>query len=555
MRQLALLCALSLLIGPATLGAQEAPSASFGEEVEVRVVNVDVQVTDADGVPIDNLQKKDFELLVDGKPVPISNFATASRPLTAPAVTPPSAPEAAPEPAASEPEAAAPHPRLIVWLDDLHLIPAHRNRVLKELASLLEDQEKLGVDVGIMRFDRSVQLLRAPGDRSRPIDRVLAEEARRTASGILGYSAHQLVFEQIENLYGQWKCKYTAEMEEAVRRYAVPLRNDVLSSYEALKNMVAGLAGLPGRRAVLYVADSLPMEPGQDAYLFIDQLCPRGGQGLSPGRQIENLAIRLHEVSAAANAAGVSFYSYQAGGLPVPSDASSFTGGLDAGNAMIARANDQNSFQTLASDTGGRALINSNHVEPLVEQMADDWSNYYSLGFTPSGPADGKQHHIEVRVKRAGVKVRHRETFLDRPAGAARTDRLLALLQFGTGGENPLDIQVEVAKLKPVGKKDTIELPLRILVPAGKLVFMPGRSGAARLEVAVAVSDDRGRMAPIQRRALSITRAKLAKDLDTVVLRIPFDLTVRRGPTNLAISVRDVVGDTTSFLEHSLDLR
>jgi len=39
------------------------------------------------------------------------------------------------------------------------------------------------------------------------------------------------------------------------------------------------------------------------------------------------------------------------------------------------------------------------------------------------------------------------------------------------------------------------------------------------------------------------------------VLRIPFDLKLRAGPTNLALSVRDAIGDVTSYLQHSLDLR
>ncbi len=554
MRALSVIPALLAAGLAGSLFAQDLPQGSFGAAVEVRVVNVDVQVVDRDGVPVDGLEKGDFELLVDGKPVEITNFARSTRSFAAP----PAAAPAAGEPAApSEPVAAAssvnagPRPRLVVFLDDLHLIPAHRNRVLAELDGLLEDQEKLGVDVGIVRFDRSLQVLRAPGDRRRPIAEVLAEEAKRSASGLLGATARQAVFAEIEDLYGRWKCTYVDQMQAAVERYAGPQRQDALDSFNALKDLTASLAGLPGRRALLYVADALPLEPGQDAELFITQLCGMGNGGT---HNFGNLALDLHEVSAAANGAGVTFYTYQAGGLPVPTDAGGFTGGLDAGNAMVARGNDQDPFQTLASDTGGRVLLNSNQLEPLVEQLAEDITTAYSLGFTPGGPADGKAHVIEVRVRREGVRVRHRDAFVDRPAGAERGDRLMALLRFGGAGENPLDLQIQVAPFKAAGKEE-IELPLRILVPASRLVFTPGDDSAVNLEIALAVSDDRGRSAPVQRRAVTVRRSALAADLAKAVLRIPFDLKLRRGPTNLALSVRDVVGDTTSYLQSSLDLR
>jgi len=526
--------------------AQETPQASFGATVEVRVVNVDVEVTDRDGVPVNGLEKGDFELLVDGKPVEITNFDRATRPV------PPSAPAA--EPAAAAPAAGAAgseRPKLTVWIDDLHLIPAHRNRVLKELASLLEDQETLGVEIGIVRYDRGLQILRVPGDRSRPIEQVIGEITRKTATGLLSESARRIAFSEIDDLLHQRQgCGLRSEMEAAAERYAAPLRNDTLSSYRALEDFVASLAGLPGRRALLYVADALPLDPGQEAFLYVDQVCPGPGGGTY---RTGNLALQLRDVSSAANAAGVTFYTYDAGGLPVGIDAGSFSRGLDAGSAMVARSNNQDSLQTLASDTGGRALLNANRVAALVEQIHEDISTAYSLGFSPTGPADGKAHKIEVRVKREGVIVRHRDSFTDRPNSARRTDQLMAALRFG-GGENPLGVQLEVAPSKPDGK-ELLELPLHVLVPAKGLVFQPGEDGVVQVEVAIAVSDDRGRSAPVQRRTFSVERSKLGADVATAVLRIPFDLKLRRGPTNLAIAVRDMAGDTSSILRSALDLR
>ena len=49
-------------------------SSLFTDSVRVEVVNVDVFVTDKQGKPVKGLGRDDFEVLVDGEPVEVSNF-------------------------------------------------------------------------------------------------------------------------------------------------------------------------------------------------------------------------------------------------------------------------------------------------------------------------------------------------------------------------------------------------------------------------------------------------------------------------------------------------
>jgi hypothetical protein len=46
----------------------------FGETLEVRVVNLEVVVTDRDGLPVTGLAPSDFRLSVDGQALPIRYF-------------------------------------------------------------------------------------------------------------------------------------------------------------------------------------------------------------------------------------------------------------------------------------------------------------------------------------------------------------------------------------------------------------------------------------------------------------------------------------------------
>jgi VWFA-related protein len=65
--------ALLLMVSPGLLSAQQPPT--FTEEVEVRVMDLDVAVTDKSGRPVPDLRREDFTVRLDGKPVPIDYFA------------------------------------------------------------------------------------------------------------------------------------------------------------------------------------------------------------------------------------------------------------------------------------------------------------------------------------------------------------------------------------------------------------------------------------------------------------------------------------------------
>jgi VWFA-related protein len=70
------------------------------------------------------------------------------------------------------------------------------------------------------------------------------------------------------------------------------------------------------------------------------------------------------------------------------------------------------SMYTLAADTGGRAVLNTNNFELGLRQVVDDASAYYLVGYAPTRTEDdGKYHKISVKVKRSGVHVLAREGY------------------------------------------------------------------------------------------------------------------------------------------------
>ena len=71
-------CALlPLMLASGSGRAQDVGSAGlFSETVEVRVVDVDVYVTDKKGLPVTDLTRDDFLLMVDGHEVDLAYFSS-----------------------------------------------------------------------------------------------------------------------------------------------------------------------------------------------------------------------------------------------------------------------------------------------------------------------------------------------------------------------------------------------------------------------------------------------------------------------------------------------
>ena len=69
-------------------------------------------------------------------------------------------------------------------------------------------------------------------------------------------------------------------------------------------------------------------------------------------------------------------------------------------------------LQTLAANTDGIAVVNSNDIDRGLQRVVADLSTYYLMSYYSTNTAlDGKYRQITVRVKRPGVEVRARKGY------------------------------------------------------------------------------------------------------------------------------------------------
>jgi VWFA-related protein len=125
-----------------------------------------------------------------------------------------------------------------------------------------------------------------------------------------------------------------------------------------------------------------------------------------------NNAQDYRDVMDVANANNVSFYPVDARGLAAV-DRDINEDPVLGPAAEISLVQDRvESLRTLADNTDGLAVVDTNDLDKGFQRIVDDMTSYYLLGYYSTNMAlDGKVRKIRVRVKRDGVDVRARRSY------------------------------------------------------------------------------------------------------------------------------------------------
>jgi VWFA-related protein len=590
-----LLPLVALLAAPAGRAQTQAGQAPFLEQVEVEVVNVDVHVTDGSGRPVTGLGKGDFELLEDGKPVRITNFEALAGDRPARARQEPEAPRKAPAPFA--PGQAAPAPaagpaeeqrfHLVVYIDDFNLRPAHRAKALSALHKLVDGQLTPVDRVMLVTYDQGVHVrLSFTSDRA-AIHAALDQIAGLASTHDLDSQRRSILNDVFEMREARKKrgdpCD--AQIEQPIASFAESSRQEVLRSIRGLTLLVNSLAGVPGHKALLHVSDGLQLTPGEDLYEILSQLCGGATNGLKEAAdqssrysegsagggydanraaldaQRYSTAKDFQKLTAHANAQGVPFYTLQASGLQGSTAADAEFGLNERALQLpavesIARANLRNSLSLMASETGGKTIFDANDPSPDLGAMRADFAAYYSLGFSPAHHGDGKEHRIEVKVKRAGLHLRYRKGYRDEPSLERAVNRTLATLLHGFE-DNPIEITMTAdaaSPATPAQGNGVWQVPVRLRIPLWKLALLTREDTfEGKLRLLVLTRDEADHLSPVRQVEVPIHIPRL-QALNALGQYYAYDLSLQlpAGPHRLAVAVRDEYGGTTSYLGKDL---
>ncbi len=496
MKKLAPILALLLAVDPAL------PQRSPSFRIETSVVTVNVTVLDKDGKPIENLKKDDFELYEDGKIQKLQAVdfqklqSTVLPPMTLADRTEPAPPPTAYNPAA----AAAAKANLLTKYQDRRLIvllfdfssmqPAEQARARDAAVKFLKAQMTSSDSVAVMVYSSELKTVQDfSSDRDLLINTInkfrLGESSENATVADEGSdpqdASGQFVADETEfNIFN-------ADLKLA-----------------ALEDAARGLGQYPEKKALVYISSGIQKN---------------GVDNQSQLRATVNTAIRNN----------VAFYPIDARGLSALVPGGDATQASPFGNNLYSGAgqntlrsnfhNQQETLATLALDTGGKALLDSNDLTEGIRQVQQDFSSYYVLSYVSSNTAlDGRYRRIQVKLaphlSSVKAKLDYRQGYYASTTFEHMTDSdKEAQLAKALQSENPvtdLPIAVEIDYFRL--EKAKYFVPVSVKIPGSALLFKgKGAKQATQLDFIAEISDARKRSAATVRDTIP-----LKLDQDTV---------------------------------------
>jgi VWFA-related protein len=468
---------------PSVAAQQSGSSASPKPEVSdlvfrstVNRVIVDVVVTDSAGKPVRGLRQRDFEVAEDSVPQRILSFDVHDFEGAA-AFVPPNLPPLPPNTFLNLPAAPEKGPLYVLLLDLVNMEMPNQMWARQELVKFVKDKPE-GTRFAVFVVSDGLHLVQGfSSDRERIFAAVDPSHPKHHEPKVFLYARN----------YGQHNRGMAVSVFQDIARY---------------------LDGLPGRKNIMWLADSFPLSLYHnegDSYDFSDDV-----------KEIIDLLAREQAAVYTFNASGVG------GGASITEDPLGF---IDVNN--------------LTGATGGKAYF-ENDLKVELADATEDGANYYTLSYAPSNTNyNGKERKIKVHLDKDGYQLSYRRSYYsedpyvpvhrkvsskDEPAPPAPRkpgDSLIANMEFGapvahelifrahvqTEGKPAMGTPAQMANLSEqpayfqVRRKSRPATPLKPILlqtyAVDYTVLLPPRPEGAKplaLEFATAAFDEDGTM-------------------------------------------------------------
>ncbi len=434
---------------PAAPDASATPNPSFPAQVEL--VTVDVVVTDKKGAPITGLKKEDFVVTEEDAPQNITSFEAVELPATASVVTPTRA-----RVSTNLDRESHSGRSFVILFDDIHLSLFSAQRAKAAVAQFLRTGVREGDRVSLVatgggawwstrmeagRDELIAMLKRLDG-------RLIPDTSNERMSDFEAMRIHIYHDQQVEErvsrrfeTYGVNNRNQTGSDSSDQSQYSTgdPFvqaratdvyfqsvsRNRI--TLQILQRVLQSLSAAKGRKAVVLVSEGVIYDPNLDEFKQVLQASRRS-----------NTAMYFVD---ARGLTGGSIYQTAEFGPPIDN--------RDIGSALLDTLQEGEGSESLAADSGGFSVKNTNDLGKGIQRIADESRAYYLLGYMPTNTArDGRFRKIQVKIAaRKGLNIRARKGYF------APLDAKLVARK----GE-PVDPDIQAALDSPYEEQD---VPLR----------------------------------------------------------------------------------------------
>src|SRR5579872_2354211 len=399
----------------------------------VRLVLVDVVVTDQNNQPVTGLQKDDFQiferskLLEQGKAQTIASFEEHRG---APPLTP------------SEPQLLPPHfytnePLVppadsvnVLVLDALNTSMGDLSNVHLQMVNYLKTLEP-GPRLAI--FTLSSRLSLVEGFTADPRALIAALNSKGSGSGPQASATQRSAAEDNMDQQALAAMKdnhATAAAFQALQQFQGEVQGTqgasrVSITLDALQQLARYLSGFPGRKNVIWFSGSFPLI---DFPSDIEQK-QLGTEDRGAGKDVEKTVNALAS-------AQVAVYPVAAQGLDTDPlyeasrvSARAVTGvqspDIEGENQqlnrdIVTRYFDHKAMDDIATNTGGQAFYNTNGLKEAVAEAVQKGSYYYRISYSPTDKtAAGRYRRIDVKLRKARYTLAYRRGYYEDDADKA----------------------------------------------------------------------------------------------------------------------------------------
>ena len=461
---------LATALASASLLAQTAPAPSPqssapgikvpGIKVEVRVVLLDVVVTNDTGVPLNGLAKDQFEVSEDGAPQTLSFFEEHGR--SGPAQS------AAQEPAPGSAQAAAREPLAanvytnsqttspldtvnVLLLDWLNTQPADQAYVRKQVIKYLRAVPP-STRLAIFTLGTELRMVQGFTTESSLVLAALNDKQAGAAPksvGMLDSKAREASEQEVIDMLIRSDAapEAVSAVRDSMRQDAARQVGDRAKlTVQALLELERYLAPISGRKNVFWFSGSFPVSsipalgPGPDY--------PPGSR--SAAQKLGPARVAIYPISAEGLLnAGTAIVDPSQGLTTRATARQPDSAEITGGNAQ------QIAMESLARETGGQAFYNTNGLDHAITQAVQEGEHYYTMTYTPTNTAnDGKFRNIRVKLAKGNYKISYRrgyypEAGAEQAANATPQNPLLDLMHFGMPDFDQIAYSVHVAPENP----------------------------------------------------------------------------------------------------------
>ena len=212
------------------------------------MTNVEVFVTDSKGNRVSGLTRDDFELRQDGVPQKITNFYAVSG---GKVLLEDGKVLAVEDSATQEDLPVEVKARYLIFIDNLNITAQNRNRMFKSLKLWVAQTVGHNAEAMIVTWNRSLKVRRKFTTEGSDIVALLEKIELETGGG------SSVSSDRVDALHRIDDAQSAGEATQIAIQYAQAYRNDLIFSVNALKDTVNGLAGVAGRKILIYVSEGL----------------------------------------------------------------------------------------------------------------------------------------------------------------------------------------------------------------------------------------------------------------------------------------------------------